>query len=54
MNRSRDEYLHRRNVANYTRQLGESPEARRRAVLVTLLAEESAQARAKGWRPIDT
>lgn len=52
MERSRDEFLHRSNVANYMRQLRACPDAPRRKVLMSLLAEEGARAKLHGWFPL--
>ena len=49
MNGSMDEFIHRRNVANYQRLLRSLPDAPRRKVLMCLLEEERAIARANGW-----
>lgn len=52
MEKTRDEFLHRINVANYTRQLRAGPDAPRRKVLMSLLAEEGARAKLHGWFPL--
>lgn len=52
MEKSRDEFLHRTNVANYTRQLRGATDASRRKVLMSLLAEEGARAKLHGWFPL--
>jgi len=52
MEQSREEFLHRCNVENYTRLLLTSPDATRRAVLTVLLVEESQRAKANGWAPV--
>jgi len=52
METSRAEFLRHRNVANYTRMLRDAPDAARRKVLLSLLGEESATARANGWLPL--
>jgi hypothetical protein len=49
MEHSRDEFLHACNVAHYTRLLRDAPDAARRKVLISLLEEERAKARIKGW-----
>lgn len=51
MKKSRAEFVHRRNVANYTQLLREAPDAGRRKVLMSLLDEEAAAARVNGWLP---
>jgi hypothetical protein len=53
MNRPMDEYIHHCNVANYARLLRGSPDGPRRRVLLGLLAEEGASARANGWLQLD-
>ncbi len=52
MGKSHSEYLHRQNVANYTRMLRDAPDGQRRKILMTLLAEESAAAKVNGWLPL--
>jgi len=52
LEKSRDEFLHRSNVANYTRQLRAGPDASRRRVLMSLLAEEGVRAKLHGWFPL--
>ena len=52
LEKSRDEFLHRSNVTNYTRQLRAGPDASRRKVLMSLLAEEGARAKLHGWFPL--
>ncbi|WP_304177503.1 hypothetical protein [Phenylobacterium aquaticum] len=52
MEKSRDEFLHRCNVANYTRQLRFAPDGPKRKALMALLAEEGVRARSNGWFPI--
>ena len=49
MGTATDEFIHRRNVANYQRLLNASPDAPRRTLLLSLLAEEQTRARAHGW-----
>lgn len=49
MERSMEEFLHRRNVARYRRLLLQAPDASRRKMLMTLLSEESTSATAHGW-----
>ena len=49
MERSMDEYIHRMNVDKYTRLLGTASDDARRALLMKLLAEEAARAKAAGW-----
>ena len=51
MEKSRARFIHDQNVANYTRLLGEATDTVRRQLLVTLLREELAAARAHGWGP---
>lgn len=51
MGKAQDEFLHRSNVANYTRLLREAPSAARRKVLLTLLGEEATAAKVNGWLP---
>ena len=48
----RPEFIHRRNVANYMRMLGDAPTAARRRMLLALLDEEAAAAKANGWFPL--
>jgi hypothetical protein len=52
MERARDEYLHRLNVASFTRQLRDAPDGQRRKILMDLLAEETARGRSRGWLPM--
>lgn len=52
LEKSRDEFMHRTNVANYTRLLRAAPDASRRKVLMSLLAEEGARAKLHGWFPM--
>lgn len=52
MEKSQDEFLHRLNVASYTRQLRDNPDAARRRVLMSLLAEEGLRAKLQGWFPV--
>ena len=49
MERARNEFLHRLNVAKYRRLLGERPDAARHKMLITLLGEETAAAKVHGW-----
>jgi len=51
MGQSREEFLYRQNVANYLRLLREAPDEARRTMLLALLAEEAAKAKASGWMP---
>ncbi len=51
MAKSRDEFIHHWNVANYTRQLRLAPDVQRRDMLIVLLAEERARGRDNGWIP---
>ena len=51
MYKARDEFIHRSNVANFTRLLRAAPEGPHRKVLMSLLVEEGASARANGWPP---
>lgn len=46
------QFIHHRNVANYRRMLRENPDVARRQTLMTLLAEETAAAKEKGWLPL--
>lgn len=48
----RPEFIHRQNVANYTRMLRDAPTAARRKILLALLDEEAALAKANGWFPL--
>ncbi len=48
----RPEFIHRRNVANYTRMLRDAPNAARRKTLLALLDEEAASAKTHGWFPL--
>lgn len=52
MEKTQAEYIHRCNVAHYTRMLRVAPNAPRRKVLMILLAEESAIAKVNGWLPM--
>lgn len=52
MNKALDEFVHHQNVANYTRQLRIAPDAGRRSMLMSLLAEERSRARSNGWNPL--
>ncbi len=52
MESSQAEFLHHRNVANYTRMLDDAPDAARRKVLMALLDEEADAATANGWLPL--
>ncbi|MFC3069030.1 hypothetical protein [Phenylobacterium soli] len=49
---STQEFVHRRNVLNYLRQLKDAPDDERRRMLMALLAEEAAKARRAGWMPV--
>ena len=49
MDRFRDEFIHRWNVAHYTRELRAPQEAGRREILMSLLAEERTRGRQNGW-----
>ena len=52
MNRVRDEFIHRCNVANYRQMLRSGPDVSRREMLTALLAEECAKAKLNGWLPM--
>ncbi len=54
MDNPRAEFLHRCNVENYTRQLRYSRTVTHRVMLMALLAEETASAKANGWSPLIT
>ena len=49
---STQEFVYRRNVVNYMRQLRDAGDDDRRKLLLTLLAEEAAKARLAGWMPL--
>ncbi len=49
MGGSLSEYVHRCNLANYTRLLHTEPTGPRRTVLKTLLEEEARRALVHGW-----
>jgi len=49
---SMEEFIHRRNVLNYTRLLRAAPDLSSRTVLMALLAEEAAKAETAGWMPM--
>lgn len=51
MQMSTQEFVYRRNVLNYMRQLRDAPSDDRRRMLLALLAEEAAKARKAGWLP---
>jgi hypothetical protein len=48
---SNEEFAHRLNVKNFTRQLAAAPNGPKRKQLMALLAEERARAVAAGWMP---
>lgn len=52
MDQSREEFLHRQNVAHYTRLLRDAPDASRRKILMSLLGEETSAAKRNGWLPL--
>ena len=52
MAQSREEFLYRQNVTNFTRLLRDAPDEAQRTRLLRLLAEEAAKARAAGWMPL--
>ena len=52
MEKSFSEFIHHQNVENYNRMLREKPDATRRQTLMTLLAEEAAAGKEKGWLPL--
>lgn len=52
MAQSREEFLYRQNVTNFTRLLRGAPDEARRMMLLRLLAEEAAKAKAAGWSPL--
>jgi hypothetical protein len=52
MNRSSEEFMHRQNVINFTRQLAVSEDGQQRLMLMHLLAQERARAAASGWSPL--
>lgn len=52
MDKALDEFLHRQNVAHFTRQLRSAPDSQRRGMLMSLLAEERRRARKNGWEPL--
>jgi hypothetical protein len=49
MQKATNEFLHHRNVANYRRLLRDARDPERRRMLLSLLDEESAAAKANGW-----
>jgi hypothetical protein len=49
MTQSAHEYAHHRNVLDYRRRLREGPDEVRRKLLMGLLDEEVAKAKAAGW-----
>jgi hypothetical protein len=49
MQKAMNEFLHHRNVANYTRMLRDARDPERRKMLMSLLDEELAAAKANGW-----
>jgi hypothetical protein len=49
---STEEFVHRRNVKSYTRQLAAATDKARRMQLMALLLEEQARAKAQGWTPL--
>ena len=52
MEKSQAEFVHHRNVANYTRMLRDTSDAGRRKILLSLLGEEAGAMKANGWFPI--
>ncbi len=53
MNPSTEEFLHIQNVTKYTRLLRDAPDEEvSRKMLMDLLAEEAAKARAADWMPM--
>lgn len=51
MEMTTQEFIYRRNVVNYMKQLRDAPSEDRRRMLIALLAEEAAKARRAGWLP---
>ena len=51
MQMTTQEFIYRRNVLNYMRQLKDAPDEDRRKLLLIRLAEEAAKARQAGWNP---
>jgi hypothetical protein len=49
---SLEEFAYRQNVVNYARRLRVAPDPASRHLLITLLKEEAARARAAGWMPM--
>jgi hypothetical protein len=49
MQKAINEFLHHRNVANYQRLLRDARDPERRRMLLSLLDEEWAAAKANGW-----
>ena len=49
---SREEFLYRQNVKNFTRLLRDAPDEAQREMLLRLLSEEAAKAKAAGWLPL--
>ena len=49
---SREEFLHRQNVATYTKLLATSQDLAQRATLMRLLAEEGVAAKVCRWAPL--
>jgi hypothetical protein len=52
MAQSREEFLYRQNVTNFTRLLRDAPDEAMRTTLLRLLAEEAAKAKEAGWAPL--
>ena len=52
MDRSAEEFIHRQNVINFTRQLAAVDNEAQRRMLMTLLAEERAKALTSDWSPL--
>lgn len=53
MEMSTQEFVYRRNVLNYLKQLRETLDEDRRRMLMSLLAEEAARAKRAGWMPVN-